>query len=78
MNVNDCLSVEGNCNIANEETGDVGLDIKLKNINQTHHLFSVDVSIGDLYLFCQKFSLNGEKTYCKDFIWFRLHRQFLS
>lgn len=65
VNVNDCLSVESNCNIANEETGDVGLDISLKNVNRTHHLFSIDVLIGDLYLFCQKFALSKEKIYCK-------------
>ncbi|CRL02155.1 CLUMA_CG015335, isoform A [Clunio marinus] len=63
MNVNDCLSIEGNCNIANEKTGEVGLDITLKNINQTHHLFSIDISIGDLYLFSRKFSLNQKKIY---------------
>lgn len=65
MNVNDCLSVEGNCNIANEQTGDVGLDISLKNVNQTHHLFSIDLSVGDLFVFCEKFALNREKIYCK-------------
>ena len=65
MNVNDCLGVEGNCNIANEDTGDVGLDITMKNLNQTHHLFSIDVSIGDLYVFCSKFQLNRDKIYCK-------------
>lgn len=65
MNINDCLGVEGNCNIADEKTGEVGLDITLKNLNQTHHLFSIDVSIGDFYLFCQKFSLNSDKIYCE-------------
>jgi len=65
MNVNECLSVEGNCNIANEEAGDIGLDISLKNNNQTHHLFSIEVSVGDLYLYCNKYSLNQQKIYCK-------------
>jgi len=63
MNVNDSLRVDAKCNIANEQTGEVGLDIVMKNMNQTHHLFSIDVSVGDLYLFCQKFSLNQDKIY---------------
>lgn len=63
--MNDCLSVEGNCNIANEETGEVALDLTIKNLNQTHHLFSIDASIGDLFVFCQKFALDKEKIYCK-------------
>lgn len=65
MNVNDCLSVEGNCNIANEDTGEVGLDITIKNVNQTHHLFCIEASVGDLHLFCQKFALNREKIFCE-------------
>lgn len=65
MNVNDCLSVEATANIANEETGEMALDIVMKNINQTHHLFSIDLSIGNLYVFCRKFSLNGNKIYCE-------------
>lgn len=74
INVNDCLSVEGNCNFANEETGEVGLDITLKNVNQTHHLLSIDVSIGEFYLFCRKFSLNREKIYCE---YFMRQREFI-
>lgn len=65
MNVNDSLRVDAKCNIANEQTGEVGLDIIMKNMNQTHHLFSIDVSVGDLYLFCQKFSLAQDKIYCE-------------
>lgn len=65
MNINECLSVEGNCNVANEETGEVALDIMLKNVNQTHRLFTIDLVIGELYLFCQKFSLHQGKIYCK-------------
>lgn len=65
MNVNDCLSVEATSNLANEATCEVGLDIVLKNINQTHHLFSIDMSIGSLYVFCRKFSLRGDQIYCK-------------
>lgn len=71
MNVNDCLNVEGKSNIANEETGVVALDINVKNMNQTHHLFSIDVSIGSLFVFCRKFSLNSNKIYCEyDYIFF--------
>lgn len=65
MNVNDCLSVEATSNLANEATCEVGLDIVLKNINQTHHLFSIDMSIGSLYVFCRKFALSGDQIYCK-------------
>lgn len=65
MNVNDCLSVEATSNIANEATCEVGLDIVMKNINQTHHLLSIEMSIGSLYVFCQKFSLSGDKIFCE-------------
>jgi hypothetical protein len=65
MNVNDCLSLEGICNIANEETEEVGVDLTVKNLNQNHHLYKVDATISDLYVYCEKFALNSEKIYCK-------------
>jgi trafficking protein particle complex subunit 8 len=65
MNVNDCLSLEGICNIANEETEEVGADLTVKNLNQNHHLYKVDASISDLYVYCEKFALNSGKIYCK-------------
>lgn len=65
MNVNDCLNVEGNCNIANEGSSEVGLDVTVKNLNQTHHLYSIKLLLGDLFIFCNHFSLNADKVYCK-------------
>lgn len=65
MNVNDCLSLEGVCNVANEETEEFGVDVTLKNLNQTHHLYKVDAIIGDLFVYCEQFALNSEKIYCK-------------
>lgn len=65
MNVNDCLSLEGTCNVANEETEEYGVDVTVKNLNQTHHLYKVDANIGDLFLYCEKFALNNEKIYCE-------------
>lgn len=65
MNVNDCLALEGNCNIANQTSHEVGLDVMVKNVNQTHHLFSINLSLGDLFIYCETFSLNSNKVYCK-------------
>lgn len=65
MNVNDCLSLEGICNIANEETEEVGVDLTVKNLNQNHHLYKVDATIADLYVYCDKFALNSGKIYCE-------------
>lgn len=65
MHVNDCLSLEGNCNIANEETEEVGVDLTVKNLNQNHHLYKVDATIADLFVYCEKFALNSDKIYCE-------------
>lgn len=65
LNVNDCVNVESNCNIADEVSGDVGIDVAAKNLNQTHHLYSINVLLGDLFIYCETFTLNADKVYCK-------------
>jgi hypothetical protein len=65
MNVNDCLALEGNCNIANQTSREVGLDVMVKNVNQTHHLFSINLCLGDFFIYCDIFSLNSNKVYCE-------------
>lgn len=70
MNVNDCLSLEGICNVANEETEEYGCDVTVKNLNQVHHLYKVEATIGDLFVYCDQFALNNGKIYCEktDFV----------
>ncbi|KAG5681973.1 hypothetical protein PVAND_011372 [Polypedilum vanderplanki] len=63
MNVNDCVTVECVCNIANHLSGEVGLDITAKNLNQTHHLYSINVQLSDFFIYCDTFSLNSDKVY---------------
>ena len=65
MNVSECLSLKGNCNLANEETGEIGLDLVLKNtmpVNQSH---AIEFSIGEIFLYCGKFALDKKRIFCK-------------
>lgn len=59
------MSVEANCNIANEETNELGLDLSLRNVNQIHHLLMAETLIGNVHLFCSKYTLDSSRIHCK-------------
>lgn len=63
--MNECLSAEANCNIANEETNELGVDLMLKNVNQMHHLLMTEVVIGSVYLYCSMYKLDSSRIYCE-------------
>lgn len=65
LNVDECLAIEANCNVANQISEEIGLDIIIKNTNQTHHLYNINLTLGDLFIFCDKFSLDFKRVFCK-------------
>ena len=58
--VTDSMSLEANCNLTNPVTGEIGLDVALRNLNQVHHPVSTEVAVNELFLFCPKFRLRGD------------------
>jgi hypothetical protein len=65
VNVNECLSFEAICNIANELTDELGLDLSFKNVNQHHHKFNAKLLLGKIHLFCSQYTIDEKRISCE-------------
>lgn len=69
FNVVDAISIEGNCSIGNTTTNELGIDLSIKNLNQSNHSLTTEIMLHDVDLYCSAYSLNSEKIICKYFFY---------
>lgn len=62
--VNECLNVEVNCNIANENLEELGVDLSFKNVNQMHHPLTTSLMPSKMHLYSSEYAINRDKIYC--------------
>ncbi|XP_037938584.1 trafficking protein particle complex subunit 8 [Teleopsis dalmanni] len=63
FNVHECLRTDIACVVANNVSGELGLNVNVKNENEMHHPVMAEVYIDSLALYCENFMLNPEKFY---------------
>ncbi|KAJ6641577.1 Trafficking protein particle complex subunit 8 [Pseudolycoriella hygida] len=51
INVNESLSVGASCSIGNMATGELGVDLSIKNLNQVHHALMTEFMLSNISLF---------------------------
>lgn len=72
--VHECLQTEMNCVISNSSTMDLGLDLKLKNLNQIHHPYMTEIYVNSIELFSSNYKINSDKIICKYLNFFELFK----
>lgn len=60
LTVIESLALEANCNVTNVQTGHIGLDVVVRNLNQIHHPVAIEVMLNELLLFCPKYDLQPD------------------
>lgn len=65
LNVNESLSMGASCSISNMATGELGVDVNIKNLNQVHHPLMTEIMLNDISLFSPTYQINSKKIICK-------------
>lgn len=63
--VHECLLTELSCVVSNTVTNSLGLDLKLKNMNQIHHPYMTEVYVNSIELLSSTYNINSDKVICK-------------
>ncbi|XP_068148703.1 LOW QUALITY PROTEIN: trafficking protein particle complex subunit 8 [Drosophila tropicalis] len=66
LQVESCVEAEATCIISNVTNGELGLDIKLKNVNNEQKNVSTEVYINTLSLYSKEYKLNPDKLFIMD------------
>lgn len=61
INVHESLNATANCNIGDLETNELGVDLKIKNMNQVHHALMTNIIVSHVSLYCPKYSLDENR-----------------
>lgn len=77
FNIHECLHSEVTCVLSNSVTGELGLNVDVRNENKLHHPLMSELYINSLALYCDQFQLNKDKFYCK-LINFSFYFNFLT
>lgn len=72
FNIHESLHAEVSCVVCNDVTGELGLNIEIRNENKLHHPLMSELYINSLALYCDQFKLNKDKFYCKHGFYFLL------
>ncbi|KAL5275881.1 TRAPPC8 family protein [Megaselia abdita] len=59
--VHECLLTELSCVVSNTATNSLGLDLKLKNMNQIHHPYMTEIYVNSIQLLSSEYKLNSDK-----------------
>lgn len=65
FNIHKCLHSEVTCVLSNSVTGELGLNVDVRNDNKLHHPLMSELYINSLALYCDQFKLNKDKLYRK-------------
>lgn len=65
LNVNESLCMGASCSIGNMATGELGVDVNIKNLNQVHHPLMTEIMLNDISLFSPTYQINSKKVICK-------------
>lgn len=65
FNIHECLQTEVTCVLSNSTTGELGMNIDIRNENKMHHALMSELYIKSLAMYCEKFQLNKDKMYRK-------------
>lgn len=65
LNVNESLCMGASCSIGNMATGELGVDINIKNLNQVHHPLMTEIMLNDISLFSPTYQINSKKVICR-------------
>lgn len=63
--VHECLLTELSCVVSNTVTNRLGLDLKLKNINQIHHPYMSEIYVNSIELLSSTYKFDSTKVICK-------------
>lgn len=63
--IHECLQSEVTCVLSNSATGELGMNIEVRNENKMHHPLMSELYINSLAMYCEKFQLNKDKLYGK-------------
>lgn len=63
--VHECLLTELSCVVSNTETNSLGLDLKLKNMNQIHHPYMTELYVNSIELLSSAYKIDPDKVICK-------------
>lgn len=64
LNVNESLCMGASCSIGNLATGELGVDVNIKNLNQVHHPLMTEIMLNDISLFSPTYQINSKKVIC--------------
>ncbi|KAG4074060.1 hypothetical protein HA402_014265 [Bradysia odoriphaga] len=62
LNVNESLCMGASCSIGNMATGELGVDVNIKNLNQVHHPLMTEIMLNDISLFSPTYQINSKKV----------------
>lgn len=72
FNIHESLHTEVSCVVSNAVTGELGLNVEMRNENKPHHPLMTELYINNLALYCDQFKLNKDKFYCKYKVFFKM------
>lgn len=62
FNVIDSIGIEGNCNISNTKTNNIGIDLNIKNINQNQNNIKTEIILNNSTIYCPEYCVNQKKN----------------
>uniref|UniRef100_A0A1I8NQR6 Trafficking protein particle complex subunit 8 n=1 Tax=Stomoxys calcitrans TaxID=35570 RepID=A0A1I8NQR6_STOCA len=63
FNIHECLQTEATCVLSNATTGELGMNIDIRNENKIHHAVMSELYVNSFALYCEQFQINKDKLY---------------
>lgn len=65
FNIHKCLQMGVTCAVSNMQNRDLGLNVSIKNENETHHPLMAEIYINYLALYCAHYKVDQNKMFGK-------------